>query len=451
VDVKQIVATNDAFAALRQDGSVITWGNSGGDSSAVASSLNGSVDVKQIYSTAYAFAALRVDGSIINWGKAWDSNTARYVPIDNSAVAAQLNANVVSAATIASDDVFSSSNHAPTGIVSMTGIASQGQTLTASHNLVDADGLGVIHYTWSDGTAILSTASSYTLKTSDVGHRLSVIATYTDKGGIEESKTSSYTGVIGSKVIGTNNADTLTGTEGNDSLSGGLGNDSLTASNGDDTLDGGSGSDTLTGGTGNDLYIIDSAGDKINEAYVSGIDTIKSAISINSLATNVENISLTGSAINAIGNNLANTLIANSANNHLLGYDSNDVIWGMAGNDTLNGGGGNDSLTGGAGRDIFQFSDKLSINVDAITDFIVSDDTIQLDNAIFSKLTATGALNSQYFKIALFADDTNDFIIYNKLTGDLFYDADANGGLLAIPIATLGTNLALTAADFVVI
>ncbi len=62
-----------AFAAIREDGSVVTWGSSGsgGDSSAVASELDGrddSKDVLQIFSTYDAFAALRKDGSVVSWG-----------------------------------------------------------------------------------------------------------------------------------------------------------------------------------------------------------------------------------------------------------------------------------------------------------------------------------------------------------------------------------------------
>ena len=65
--IVEIVATCQAFAALRQDGSVSTWGDSyyGGDSSAVQSQL---VGVIQIYSTETAFAALKTDGSVVTWG-----------------------------------------------------------------------------------------------------------------------------------------------------------------------------------------------------------------------------------------------------------------------------------------------------------------------------------------------------------------------------------------------
>ncbi len=58
----------DAFAALKDDGSVVTWGSStnGGNSSAVADRL--SEGVTQIFSTGFAFAALKDDGSVVTWG-----------------------------------------------------------------------------------------------------------------------------------------------------------------------------------------------------------------------------------------------------------------------------------------------------------------------------------------------------------------------------------------------
>ena len=52
-----IYATRSAFAALKTDSSVVSWGskNSGGDSSQVKAQL--SVDVRSIYSNDRAFAA----------------------------------------------------------------------------------------------------------------------------------------------------------------------------------------------------------------------------------------------------------------------------------------------------------------------------------------------------------------------------------------------------------
>ncbi len=69
-NVVEVFSNTFAFAALRADGSVVTWGNSGmgGDSTAVAAALDGTVDVTGIFSTSTAFAALRADGSVVTWG-----------------------------------------------------------------------------------------------------------------------------------------------------------------------------------------------------------------------------------------------------------------------------------------------------------------------------------------------------------------------------------------------
>ena len=67
--VQQIQATEDAFAAILEDGSVMTWGAaySGGDSSAVRDQLRG---VQQIQATDAAFAAILEDTSAVTWGDA---------------------------------------------------------------------------------------------------------------------------------------------------------------------------------------------------------------------------------------------------------------------------------------------------------------------------------------------------------------------------------------------
>ena len=54
-----------AFAAVKGDGSVVTWGCGGrwGDSTAVQEQLTGGVE--EIYSTINAFAAVKGDGSVV--------------------------------------------------------------------------------------------------------------------------------------------------------------------------------------------------------------------------------------------------------------------------------------------------------------------------------------------------------------------------------------------------
>ncbi|MFN9400857.1 MAG: hypothetical protein ACK57R_08760, partial [Dolichospermum sp.] len=81
--VTQIFSNRDTFAALKSDGSVVTWGyaGNGGDSSGVSSLL--SSGVTQIFSNGGAFAALKSDGSVVTWG---DSSSGG----DSSGVASRL-------------------------------------------------------------------------------------------------------------------------------------------------------------------------------------------------------------------------------------------------------------------------------------------------------------------------------------------------------------------------
>ncbi|CAK9060139.1 unnamed protein product [Durusdinium trenchii] len=65
--VQQLEASHRAFAALRSDGRVITWGDVvfGGDSSEVEDELQ---QVRKIFASRRAFAALREDGRVVTWG-----------------------------------------------------------------------------------------------------------------------------------------------------------------------------------------------------------------------------------------------------------------------------------------------------------------------------------------------------------------------------------------------
>ncbi|WP_138679063.1 DUF4347 domain-containing protein, partial [Candidatus Accumulibacter phosphatis] len=91
IDVTQVFSTPSAFAALRVDGSLVTWGGYyGGDSSAVAAVLDGTIDVTQVFSTLHAFAALRADGSVVTWGYSSSGNWGE----DSSVVAAALDGTI---------------------------------------------------------------------------------------------------------------------------------------------------------------------------------------------------------------------------------------------------------------------------------------------------------------------------------------------------------------------
>lgn len=234
--------------------------------------------------------------------------------------------------------------------------------------------------------------------------------------------------------------DTVTGTAAADSLNGLAGNDTLTGLAGNDTLDGGAGADKLTGGSGDDTYVIDSTKDKITENLNGGTDTVNVAIATTggkyTLAANVEN--------GVITSNAAFSLTGNALNNVLTGNAAVNTLNGGTGNDTLIGGAGKDVLTGAAGSDVFRFDVAFSnTDFDTITDFVSGTDKISLDATLVSALG--GAVESTEFA-------STGYLIYNKTTGYLTYDADGSGSVTAVTIALIGSTKHPTLAytDFVI-
>ncbi|MFA6179576.1 MAG: calcium-binding protein [Candidatus Methylopumilus sp.] len=240
----------------------------------------------------------------------------------------------------------------------------------------------------------------------------------------------------------------------------------LNGLDGNDTLDGGVGinGDILAGGNGNDTYYINNKLDKVSEgsSIGSGVDTVIGRVNITSLYANVENIQLANveSVIYATGNTLANEIVGNNLDNQLAGLAGNDALYGRGGNDALTGGAGNDYLEGNAGSDYFVFDTTLSstTNADTIGDFESGVDTIQLSKTIFTKLVGAvgndyvGELSAANFHEGVAAADTDDFIIYDQATGNLYYDADGVTAVkAAILFANLGAGTDLASTDFTVL
>jgi len=113
-----------------------------------------------------------------------------------------------------------------------------------------------------------------------------------------------------------------------------------------DTLDGGVGNDTLNGGQGDDTYLVDSAGDVIQDG--GGIDTVISSGTAYTLGNNVEHLI----SLNAVGA----ALNGNGLANQITGGSGADSIFGGNGNDTIEGGAGNDTMAGGGNNDVFVFN-----------------------------------------------------------------------------------------------
>ena len=198
----------------------------------------------------------------------------------------------------------------------------------------------VVEETSGDGIDTVNSSVTFTLGTGV--ERL----TLTGAGAIDATGNADaniLTGNAGANsLFGLDGADTLLGLGGTDRLIGGLG---------DDTLDGGTGADVMVGGLGNDIYIVDNAGDAVDETGGDGVDIVNSSITF-TLGTDVENLTLTGGlAINGSGNAGNNILSGNAAINILSGFDGDDLLQGFGGSDQLLGGAGNDRLVGGAGSD----------------------------------------------------------------------------------------------------
>jgi serralysin len=157
---------------------------------------------------------------------------------------------------------------------------------------------------------------------------------------------------------------------------------------------------------------------------------------------------------NAIGGSGADRITGNNVGNTLTGNNGNDTLSGGNGNDTLSGGSGNDSLSGGAGLDTFRFASAPngSTNGDLLADFKVVDDRIELENAYFTKFTGAGFLASANFRASTTGNavDSNDIVLYDTDSGELFYDADGSGAGAKVLVAVLTTLPALTSADIFV-
>ncbi|EGF91276.1 hemolysin-type calcium-binding repeat 2 copies family protein [Asticcacaulis biprosthecium C19] len=126
------------------------------------------------------------------------------------------------------------------------------------------------------------------------------------------------TGGTALNATGNGFANVLVGNSGVNMLDGGGGHD---------RLDGSIGADIMTGGTGNDTYVVDDAYDFTTEASSGGSDLVESSVN-HALGSNVENLTLTGTAaINGIGNILSNVLIGNSGVNILTGGAGNDTYY----------------------------------------------------------------------------------------------------------------------------
>lgn len=217
---------------------------------------------------------------------------------------------------------------------------------------------------------------------------------------------------------------TLTGTANINAVGNEL-NNTLTGNAGNNILDGGLGNDTMLGGLGDDTYIVDSATDVVTEAASAGIDSVQSSLATYTLSTNVENLTLTGTAnIDATGNTLANTIIGNAGDNILSGGTGADALIGNQGNDTYI---------------VDNIADTVSENDNQGFDTVKSSVTFSLSNFIENlNLTGTGSINGTGNALSNFLSGTTGNNILNGLAGSDILQGLAGNDTLT---DTLDSNL----------
>jgi Ca2+-binding RTX toxin-like protein len=279
-------------------------------------------------------------------------------------------------------------------------------------------------------------------------------------------------------------------------------------------LDGGLGADTLDGGLGSDTYVVDDAGDVVIEAAgaagITNADWVYSRLASYQLGEFIENgaIDTAGSAdlsgnaldnilMSGLGDNrldggagrdsasylraaaavtvslLTNSSSGGSGNDsltnieNLVGSGFDDTLIGDAGHNDIRGGAGADIIRGGAGNDIlrggaqnrgddaadrfvFDTSPNGDTNYDKIVAFEADGlDRIVLDPAIYAALGAEVEADELRFGTA--ALDADDFLIFDRSTGNLFYDADGNGAGAKVLFAKLiNWSGGMDASDFLI-
>jgi Ca2+-binding RTX toxin-like protein len=281
---------------------------------------------------------------------------------------------------------------------------------------------------------------------------------------------------------GTTGADTMNGFAGNDQLGGGAGNDSIAGGDGNDSLSGGAGNDFVAGGAGNDTLSGDEGDDTVlggdgDDSIIgigfttvagehdlidggAGVDGVGFWWNASSVVVDLGAGTLSGGGASATLTGIENVL-GTSAADRITGDAGGNVLNGNGGADTVNGAGGDDTLfgsggtlTGGAGADSYVF--MTTGTGSAIAGFATGTDTIHLDASWQMRaldLSGRFSAGDARFYAAAGANaghDADDRVVYNTISGELFYDRDGSGSGAVELIGTLQGAPSLAATDIVV-
>lgn len=196
----------------------------------------------------------------------------------------------------------------------------------------------------------------------------------------------------------------VTANNADNQLTGNSGNNLFYALNGNDTIDGGLGIDTVYGGYGDDVYYIDNSNDEVIEFSSQGTDKVFASADYN-LTNNIEELELTGSAIQGTGNNLRNTITGNDLNN------------------VIDGGLGIDTMIGGRGDDVYyvnEYFDEIVENAGEGLDTAYSSSSYKMVQENLENLVLTGNSN-----INVTANNSDNLLTGNS-GNNVFYALNGN-------------------------
>ncbi|MCX7247176.1 MAG: Ig-like domain-containing protein [Burkholderiales bacterium] len=300
-------------------------------------------------------------------------------------------------------------NDAPTGTVTISGIATQGQTLAGANSLADADGLGTISYQWKAAGVNIAGANAnmFTLTQAEVGKVITVSASYTDVMGTAESKTSGPTAL----VLDTT-APTVTTFSPIDKATG-IGVDSNIVVTFNEAIQRGGGTIILKTAADTTVATYDAA----TNAELSIVGNTLTINPTSDLAYGINyKVEFAGGTVKDLaGNSYAGTvsynfttvsmLISGGAGNDILtGTTGADLIYGNGGDDRITGMGGGDSIYGGSGIDTVVFAYDSG-------DYLVSKNPTTGSYEVISKTGAIDYVDADLEKMA-FRDITVDSASY---------------------------------------
>ena len=123
--------------------------------------------------------------------------------------------NTAESLTSAATNAVTNTNDDPIGLPTISGTATQGETLTANTDAIsDADGLGAFSYQWQAGGTDINgaTGTTFELTQAQVGATITVTVSYTDGGSTTETLTSAATNAVTNTNDDPTGLPTITGT-----------------------------------------------------------------------------------------------------------------------------------------------------------------------------------------------------------------------------------------------